>query len=416
MSGKSRNSSTDLVFAKRKRSRIQRLRIAASLTPSLAAISASLLPERKSANQDLIGSCRRAPAARIWSSVGLAESSALASTSGSCAEPPEYRCRKARARNQSASSVGQTFQKNAPGDSTTTPFEPARASRRHTFWTTSSRSAGSRNQRRFATRSASIASSNSSELPLHRSGADSGACPSATPCIESSPEECGHQRRPNGTLAIERCVSRSLPHVLGRTRDHYRSRDHPIRRRRVHATTSPVMRSRLPFAPAGRRTAADELAAGGPNRESQEELGDAHRSSCAVAPVPMPAECAGSTPERQLTCSARRRHRCHPSKGRRNHLDPGRIRRTRRESSRPKKSRSDPARRESTKRIGRRYLRRWQIEVIHRTLKSGWKVEQRQSRTAESLQCALAVDVVVPWRVMMLARRGREIPDVSWTA
>lgn len=62
------------------------------------------------------------------------------------------------------------------------------------------------------------------------------------------------------------------------------------------------------------------------------------------------------------------------------------------------------------------YVQRWQIEVFHRTLKSGCKVEQRQSKTAGSLQAALAVDMVVAWRVMMLAKLGREIPDVPCTA
>jgi hypothetical protein len=62
------------------------------------------------------------------------------------------------------------------------------------------------------------------------------------------------------------------------------------------------------------------------------------------------------------------------------------------------------------------YVQRWQIEVYHRTLKSGCKVEQRQSKTAESLEAALAVDAVVAWRVMMLAKLGREIPDVPCTA
>jgi Druantia protein DruA/Transposase Tn5 dimerisation domain/Transposase DNA-binding len=62
------------------------------------------------------------------------------------------------------------------------------------------------------------------------------------------------------------------------------------------------------------------------------------------------------------------------------------------------------------------YVQRWQIEVYHRTLKSGCKVEERQSKTAASLEAALAVDVVVAWRVMMLAKLGREIPDVPCTA
>lgn len=58
------------------------------------------------------------------------------------------------------------------------------------------------------------------------------------------------------------------------------------------------------------------------------------------------------------------------------------------------------------------YFRRWLIEVFHRTLKSGCKIENRQSSTASGLLAALAVDVVVAWRVMALTKLGRETPDV----
>jgi hypothetical protein len=62
------------------------------------------------------------------------------------------------------------------------------------------------------------------------------------------------------------------------------------------------------------------------------------------------------------------------------------------------------------------YTMRWLIEVFHRTLKSGCKIENRQSKTAGSLMAALAVDAVVAWRVMSLVKLGREIPDVPCTA
>ena len=62
------------------------------------------------------------------------------------------------------------------------------------------------------------------------------------------------------------------------------------------------------------------------------------------------------------------------------------------------------------------YMLRWLIEVYHRTLKSGCRIEQRQSTTADSLKAALAIDVVVAWRVMSLVKLGRELPDVPCTA
>lgn len=59
------------------------------------------------------------------------------------------------------------------------------------------------------------------------------------------------------------------------------------------------------------------------------------------------------------------------------------------------------------------YTVRWQIEVYHRVLKSGCRVEQRQLQSAEGLERALAVDQVVAWRVMVLSQQGRETPGVS---
>jgi hypothetical protein len=61
------------------------------------------------------------------------------------------------------------------------------------------------------------------------------------------------------------------------------------------------------------------------------------------------------------------------------------------------------------------YTRRWGIEVYHRTLKSGCRIEQRQLGSADSIEACLAIDLVVGWRIFHLAKLGREIPDVPCT-
>ncbi len=58
------------------------------------------------------------------------------------------------------------------------------------------------------------------------------------------------------------------------------------------------------------------------------------------------------------------------------------------------------------------YALRWQIEVYHRTLKSGCRIEERQLGSAQRLENCLAIDLVVAWRITQLARLGREMPDV----
>jgi hypothetical protein len=58
---------------------------------------------------------------------------------------------------------------------------------------------------------------------------------------------------------------------------------------------------------------------------------------------------------------------------------------------------------------------RWQIEVFHRTLKSGCRLEDRRLADAHSLQACLALDLVVAWRVMTLVKLGREVPDIPCT-
>lgn len=61
------------------------------------------------------------------------------------------------------------------------------------------------------------------------------------------------------------------------------------------------------------------------------------------------------------------------------------------------------------------YTKRWGIEVYHRTLKSGCKIEKRQLGHAERIEACLALDLVVAWRIFHLAKLSREVPDVPCT-
>lgn len=61
------------------------------------------------------------------------------------------------------------------------------------------------------------------------------------------------------------------------------------------------------------------------------------------------------------------------------------------------------------------YTKRWGIEIFHKTLKSGCKVEERQLGDADTIQACLAIDMVVAWRVYHLAKLGRETPDIPCT-
>lgn len=61
------------------------------------------------------------------------------------------------------------------------------------------------------------------------------------------------------------------------------------------------------------------------------------------------------------------------------------------------------------------YALRFQIEVYHRTLKSGCKIEDRQLGHAQRIEACLAIDMVVAWRIAHLTKLGREVPDVPCT-
>jgi hypothetical protein len=54
-----------------------------------------------------------------------------------------------------------------------------------------------------------------------------------------------------------------------------------------------------------------------------------------------------------------------------------------------------------------RYSRRWEIELFHKTLKSGCRVEARQLENAQRLGRCLVLDMIVAWRVQALSKAGR---------
>jgi hypothetical protein len=58
------------------------------------------------------------------------------------------------------------------------------------------------------------------------------------------------------------------------------------------------------------------------------------------------------------------------------------------------------------------YTLRWGIEVYHRTIKSGCRIQDRRLNNADRLESCLAIDLVVAWRIYQLAKAGRETPNI----
>jgi hypothetical protein len=62
------------------------------------------------------------------------------------------------------------------------------------------------------------------------------------------------------------------------------------------------------------------------------------------------------------------------------------------------------------------YLCRWQIELFFKILKSGCKVEELQLRTLDRLEPALALYLIIAWRILYLTRLGRTCPELPCDA
>ena len=64
------------------------------------------------------------------------------------------------------------------------------------------------------------------------------------------------------------------------------------------------------------------------------------------------------------------------------------------------------------RRLVRWYGLRWGIECWHQVLKDVCGVETRQMETAEALERALTLDMIVAWRAQMLCRLGKQSPNL----
>ena len=58
------------------------------------------------------------------------------------------------------------------------------------------------------------------------------------------------------------------------------------------------------------------------------------------------------------------------------------------------------------------YGLRWRIEDWHRVLKSGCRIEALQHKTAQRLKRAIAINLVIAWRIMLMTLLGRQCPDL----
>jgi hypothetical protein len=58
------------------------------------------------------------------------------------------------------------------------------------------------------------------------------------------------------------------------------------------------------------------------------------------------------------------------------------------------------------------YCLRWRIEDFHRVLKSGCGIEEIAHETAERIRRAIAINLVIAWRIMLMTLLGRETPEL----
>jgi len=58
------------------------------------------------------------------------------------------------------------------------------------------------------------------------------------------------------------------------------------------------------------------------------------------------------------------------------------------------------------------YCLRWRIEDWHRVLKSGCRIEDIAHETANRVRRAIAINLVIAWRIMLMTLLGRETPDL----
>jgi len=58
------------------------------------------------------------------------------------------------------------------------------------------------------------------------------------------------------------------------------------------------------------------------------------------------------------------------------------------------------------------YTLRWRIEDWHRVLKSGCGIDDLANETADRLRCAIGINLVIAWRIMLMTLLGRQTPEL----
>jgi hypothetical protein len=61
------------------------------------------------------------------------------------------------------------------------------------------------------------------------------------------------------------------------------------------------------------------------------------------------------------------------------------------------------------------YLRRWDIEVFHRVLKTGCRVEQIQLKEQQAVHNYVMLTMIIAWRLLYLTHLGRHCPELPCT-
>ena len=58
------------------------------------------------------------------------------------------------------------------------------------------------------------------------------------------------------------------------------------------------------------------------------------------------------------------------------------------------------------------YAKRWRIEDFHRVLKSGCNIDKLKLNSATRLSRAIAINMVIGWRIMLMTLLGRQMPNL----
>ncbi len=58
------------------------------------------------------------------------------------------------------------------------------------------------------------------------------------------------------------------------------------------------------------------------------------------------------------------------------------------------------------------YALHWRIEDWHRVLKTGCAVEELAHHSVDRLERAIAINLVIGWRLMVMTLLGREVPEL----